>query len=166
MIKKSLSLLSIALLTACNGGGSDSIDRLVEEGLMPELDQSEGAIANDLNDNGVRDEIEDYIANKPNTTESQKTVLLKNATTIQKTLTVQSQGGFSQDEQAALDKELIENILCLQQTYGDHHVAAQALSELESMTANTQERKTLYNDFNASQNGTVTRLPASVDCGE
>lgn len=178
MFKVTLSLLFVALLTACNSDSDDTpaptyvntpseaFDRLEAQGLMPKLDISEGIIANDSDNNGIRDEIEIYINQKESTTQQQKTQQLKLASYIQEVMLVQASGVMTASTQNDFKNKMLDIVVCLSDSYGDSVEAHKALKELESMTANTKERATAYHEYNAFRNGSVSRLPTTVVCGE
>ena len=58
-----------------------------EDGVMPELDRSTSLFGSDLNENGVRDDIEEYIDSLPDTAE-QKMALMQGSAALSASLVV------------------------------------------------------------------------------
>jgi hypothetical protein len=170
--------LSISL-AACGGGGKaaptalpgtgpgtstvaelslkEQITKLEDSGALPKLDRSTSIAGPDVNNNGVRDDIEAYIA-ALQLIDVQKKALMQDAKVMQMTLTVDL------TDKVALQKvgdALSASINCLSDNMPNFGEYSQ---KIESMTANTKERSKQYLKYNAARSGSSTTSPPNNYC--
>lgn len=180
-------LLAIALatlaLSACGGGNKppvstgastpapgsatptllDQIKALEASGQLPQLDRSSSIPGPDANHNGVRDDIEAWIAALP-ITDRQKKAVLQDARTNQKMLLVDLTDKAALQ---ALGDEGAASIVCIGDVFMPNYQDGHKLSaKIEALTANTKERARRYLDYNRARSGSVTRLPDGNTCEE
>jgi hypothetical protein len=164
------------LLTACGGasGGSSGagettsppvtatptevatlkakIQELETSGKLPNLDRSTSIPGPDANKNGVRDDIEAYVAALPITT-VQKAAAMQHAKVFQQTLTVDLEDKAALDRIGALNARAINcEVDVFMPKYQDGFDLG---SKLEAMTANTKERAKQYLAYNKAVSGSV-----------
>jgi hypothetical protein len=180
-----LDFRSIALcilfvqLCACGGGGgggasgaSDSststaiihatslgaaISEALRSGAMPNLNHDSTITGVDANANGVRDDIDAYIASLPDTP-AQKAVLLQHAAVLQATLTVDTS---NQSALRTVDRNLMNSIRCIHKLYGEG-IASRKSQDLEKFTVNTRIRLDAYEKFNSALSGTSISIPMTA----
>jgi hypothetical protein len=170
--------LSISL-AACGGGGKaaptalpgtgpgtstvaelslkEQITKLEDSGALPKLDRSTSIAGPDVNNDGVRDDIEAYIA-ALQLTEVQKKAAMQKAKSLQMTLTVDL------TDKVAVQKvgdALAASTNCLGASIADFSSMSE---KIEGMTANTKERAKQYIKFNAASSGSVTSSPPNNFC--
>nr|WP_315043426.1 hypothetical protein [uncultured Moraxella sp.] len=171
-------LLSISLLTACTQSNSnhpsppqtkpnpptmdlpnndkekDKVDN------QDHLDRTNTLLGTDSNNNGIRDDIDAYIAKKY-TDPAQKKAAENMAKAMQKSLTV----GMIADEETRrleakkLSLEMDKNSGCIFYL-ADHNpnFSEDIILELESLTTNTKERLLAYLAYDKALDGTVSSL--------
>jgi hypothetical protein len=156
--------LSISL-AACGGGkaatavpgtgpGTSTVAELSLKEQITKLEESAGP---DVNNNGVRDDIEAYIA-ALQLTEVQKKAAMQDAKAMQMTLTVDT------TDKAAVQK-VGEIMMASSNCIGDRITNFTDYSlKLESITANTKERAKQYIKFNTASSGSVTSMPSGDTC--
>lgn len=178
-------LLAIVLgtlaLSACGGGNKpgagattpvpgsaapallDQIKALEASGQLPQLDRSSSIPGPDANHNGVRDDIEAWIAALP-ITDKQKKAALQKARGNQKMLLVDLTDKAALQ---ALGDEGAAGIACLADVFMPNYQDGYKLrAKIEALTANTKERARRYLDYNRARSGSVTRLPDGNTCEE
>lgn len=163
-----------AQLGACGGGGGGSEDSsahpvnqatsigeaitdALRSGAIPKLNHDNTITGVDANANGVRDDIDAYIASLPDTP-AQKAVLLQHAAVLQATLTVDT-SNFSALH--AVDMNLMNSIRCLHKFYGEG-IASRKSQDLEKFTVNTRIRLNAYEKFNSALSGTTIKIPSTA----
>jgi hypothetical protein len=160
------------LLSACGGasggGGTAStpatatptevatlkakIQELETSGKLPNLDRSTSIPRPDANNNGVRDDIEAYVAALPITT-VQKAAAMQHSKVFQQTLTVDLEDKAALDRIGALNARAINcEVDVFMPKYQDGFDLG---SKLEAMTANTKERAKQYLAYNKAVSGSV-----------
>ena len=164
-------------LLGCSGGGgggnSDSgsetqdktplqkFQALEASGKYPKLDRTDTLSGIDANDNGVRDDIEAYIA-KTYPKEEQRKAAMQDAKTVQLAILA---GG---DKHKAKQVSLLESksIHCLFVRWKeDPSFNPDAVSdEILSLTTNTRARLNAYLAYNHALDGTSSRLPNYDTC--
>ena len=165
----------VAAVSACGAGEQPSaqdalpgnaslksqIQALERSGALPALDRSTSITGPDANNNGVRDDIEAYIAGLP-LSDAQKRAALQKAKALQNTLTADVQ------DKVALQKvgdTLMASTNCLGDVFGSDRQDWPELAEkIEAMTANTKERARRYIKYNSARSGSVTRMPQGDTC--
>jgi hypothetical protein len=134
------------------------IAQLESSGALPALDRSSSIAGPDVNNNGVRDDIEAYITHLPLTPAQQRAALQK-AKTLQMTLTVDL------TDKVALQivgDAGMASTKCLSKNFGSSFT--ELSSRIESMTANTSERAKRYMEYNAARSGSSTVRPNGDTC--
>jgi hypothetical protein len=140
----------------------EQITKLEDSGSLPKLDRSTSIAGPDVNNNGVRDDIEAYIA-ALQLTELQKKAAMQTAKALQMTLTVDL------TDKVALQKVgdgLMASTRCLGKVFRDAQGTMQYDfgDKLEGFTANTKERSKQYMKYNAARSGSVTSMPSGDTC--
>lgn len=159
--------VSAGTTTPAPGGAAatllDQIKALEASGQLPQLDRSSSIPGPDANHNGVRDDIEAWIAALP-ITDRQKKAVLQDARTNQKMLLVDLTDKAALQ---ALGDEGAAGIACLADVFTPNYQDGHKLSaKIEALTANTKERARRYLDYNRARSGSVTRLPSGNTCEE
>ena len=165
----------VAAVSACGAGDPPSardalpgnaslksqIQALERSGALPALDRSTSITGPDANNNGVRDDIEAYIAGLP-LSDAQKRAAIQAAKALQRTLTADLQ------DKVALQKVgdgLMASTKCLGDRFAPDISSKSELSgKIEAMTANTKERARRYNQYNSARSGSVTSMPDGDTC--
>lgn len=137
------------------------IQALERSGALPALDRSASITGPDVNNNGVRDDIEAYIASLP-LSAVQKRAALQAAKALQNTLIVDVQ------DKTALQKVgdgLMASTKCLGDVFApDIQNKSELSGKIESMTANTKARAQRYIQYNSARSGSVTSMPDGDTC--
>ena len=137
------------------------IQALERSGAVPALDRSASLTGPDANNNGVRDDIEAYIAGLP-VSAVQKRAAMQSAKALQNTLTADVQ------DKVALQKlgdGLMASSKCLGAVFAPDMAAMSDMSgKIEAMTANTKERAKRYMQYNSARSGSVTSMPSGDTC--
>jgi len=169
-------LVVLCVLSACGGGSAETAspaaasnapaqtvgERLVTlqaQGALPTLDVSSTLAGPDANANGVRDDIDAFIAAGSDTT-VQKSSQLQLARALQSATTVDV---TNTSARAAVANALANAVVCVFNAY-DATTASQAARRLQAFTANTLDRLRAYEKFNAAMTGSTTALPAAGAC--
>jgi hypothetical protein len=135
----------------------EQITKLEDSGALPKLDRSSSITGPDVNNNGVRDDIEAYIA-ALQLTEVQKKALMQDAKALQMALTVDT------TDKVAVQK-VGEIMMASSKCIGGRIINFTDYSlKIESITANTKERAKQYIKFNTASSGSVTSLPSGDTC--
>ena len=172
------TILSSIALVACSGGDSSStttaatttipnvqttkekIQALEASGKLPALDRSESISGPDVDANGVRDDIDAYIAKQSYTASQTKSVqqLAKSVGNILRADTT------SQDVLRATDLDLQKSIKCMHLRFSDSQQASIVGKNIEKMTANTKQRVEAYIKYQVAMNGKVLASPQGDTC--
>lgn len=176
-IKKMLAILTVMLLAACGDDSNvpnnsnaampinsptDALTQLVLSGSYPDLDTSDTLAGSVTNEEAIRDDILAFIE-KANLTVEQKTQVKDVARSIQEAVLLDHS-----DIDAVLktDEQSTIAIGCLSLAFENPADSHQILKAMEHYTANTRDRAAAYSAYNEALDGTVTRLPSTLDCGE
>ncbi len=142
---KILSILLTSLaLVACGSGGPAIATELT--GI-------------DANANGVRDDLDAYIAALPDTI-PQKSALSQMSASLGKAMLTDT---TNQSAMSAASKEIAAAAACLYARY-DSSVAGKKSADMEKRTINTKARFNSYDKFNAALNGATFALPHGDGC--
>ncbi len=145
---------------------SQAIQKLEAEGKLPVLDRSEHLAGTDADHNGIRDDIDAYIA-KQDYTESQRKAVEQLARGFQEAVTLDFQ---------SLDKLAFKNaawrigqknsnaINCIFDKFKDTQTANTVSGNYEKITANTKIRTYSYIHYNNALSGSVFSLPRGDTC--
>lgn len=135
---------------------AEQIKALEASGALPLLDRSTSIKGPDQNLNGVRDDIDTWIAALPITV-MQKKAATQIAKSTQNALLVDTKDKAAMD---AVGDESMAGIVCLKDTFEPNYQEGSKLSsKLEAMTVNTKERTVQYIKYNRAASGSVTSLP-------
>lgn len=137
------------------------IQALEASGALPTLDRSADIKGPDANNNGVRDDIEAWIAAMP-ITETQKRAAMQSARAQQRMLVVDINVRVAL--QSAAD-QMAASVVCLSDVFSPNRQDGRSLgSKIEAITANTRERARRYVDYNKARSGSVTSLRSGNNC--
>ncbi|WP_298433494.1 hypothetical protein [Ottowia sp.] len=157
-----LALGSIAGCTDPDGAAREAaakIARLEKSGQIPKFDQSTSIAGTDANGNGVRDDIDAFIAAQP-LSEGQRKALLQDAKAQQLTLTT------SLTDSAALDQigdMTAASVHCIYSVFGESESGVW-VTKIEAITANTRQRAQRYLEYNKAVSGSSGRMPDGDTC--
>jgi hypothetical protein len=138
----------------------DQLNALQKSGGLPTLDISASVAGTDANQNGIRDDIDAFIAARPDST-AQKAALSQYAKTLQTTLLIDTTQPSADSAAAA---GIGRSIACIWSVY-DPAAAYQMTKDLQKYTVNTLPRIKAYDRFNFSMSGAVLTAPTGVVCG-
>ncbi len=128
---------------------------------MPKLDRSSDIRGPDQDNNGIRDDIDAWIAAQP-ITDVQKKAAQQMAKAQQATLLADL------SDKAALDQlgdRTMRGVDCLADSFKpDDQKGLDLTSKIEAMTANTKERTKRYMAYNRAASGSVTELASGNSC--
>ena len=140
---------------------SDKIKTLEDNGTIPKLDRSADIKGPDVNNNGVRDDIDVWIAALP-ITEKQKKAATQTAIGLQRTLVIDLKDKAAMD---ASGEELMASTACLSNVFLPNYQESFKLSgKIEAMTANTKTRAYRYMEYNRAASGSSTMYPTGNTC--
>lgn len=139
---------------------SRAIEKLVEEGGLPDLDISDDLTGADANTNGVRDDIEAFIVSLP-ITQEQADKLMDYAGYLQQTIITDPE---TRQNKTAFADEMGQSLICALYAFESREQARSYLNQLQSYTANTYDRAVRYNDYSQSLNGSTLSLPSPSNC--
>ncbi|GAA4027570.1 hypothetical protein [Actimicrobium antarcticum] len=137
--------------------------QLENSGALPRLDRSASLAGPDANNNGVRDDIDDYI-NTKFTDPKQRAAVLQDARTMQKAVLVDP---TNKEASKAVSLEMMAAVNCVSSRFPDGQglESASAIgAKIEAITTNTKPRLKAYLAFNKSQDGTAISLPTGDTC--
>lgn len=162
-------------LSACGGGGAKppkseppqpptlalQIDTLEKDGKLPKLDRSSDIKGPDRDNNGIRDDIDAWIAAQP-ITEVQKKAAQQMAKVQQAKLMADLNDKVALQ---VLGDGSMAGVKCLRLSFmPDYQRGYDLSSQLEAMMANTKERAKQYIAYNRARSGSVTELPSGNTC--
>jgi hypothetical protein len=166
-MKKILTVLLISfsvafLLSGCRVTTIEQAIMAAESnGSIPKLNHDNTIAGLDNDNNGIRDDIDAYIATLPYT-EVQKKAVQQDARALTATLTV------DKTDKAAIrsvGEKLVNAVNCIHDQFQDGTtIASKLLSDNEKMTINTKNRFIEYEKYNSARSGSVTRLPDGDTC--
>lgn len=163
------ALMLTCMLAACGGGGNsastpqEAVAQLEASGELPKLERGPALGGVDVNANGVRDDIEQYIEKKY-TEPAQRAAAMQTARAFQQMLLV------DKSDIAALDAASEAGsraIVCAKSAFSasDGLIERSRMNaELESMTTNTKARLLAYLAYNKARSGTVSTMPRGDTC--
>lgn len=171
-----LSLLSLTtglLLSACRADENDTNSTvpittvgqaiLVAEanGTIPKLNHDDTLLGPDTDGNGIRDDIDTYIATLPYT-EVQKNAVKQDARALATTLTVDKTDKVAL---LAVSSQIDRAIDCIHDQFiSEPGRASKLSSDNEKMTVNTKIRFIEYEKFNSALSGGVFTSPSGDSC--
>jgi hypothetical protein len=168
------ALALAAGLSACGGGSAPDnagtsahplagqIKALEDSGQIPRLDRSSDIRGPDADNNGIRDDIDAWIAAQP-ITDPQKRAAQQMARVLQAKLLV-----VLNDKVAlqALGEATAAGVVCLSDVFAPNRQQGRDLGNMiEAITANTRARARQYLAYNRAVSGSSGRLPEGDTCG-
>ena len=139
---------------------AQQIEALERKGAYPALDRSSDIAGPDVNQNGVRDDIEAWINAQP-VTEPQRKALMQKARTLQRTLLIDL---GDKSELEASGARIAASSRCGLIQFPDYLDFSKLAGRIEAMTANTKERAQRYMQYNAARSGSSTTSPRGDTC--
>lgn len=166
-----------ALLSACGGGAAsnesgtsassptvalaEQIKSLEASGQLPKLDRSADIRGPDNDNNGIRDDIDAWIAAQP-ITDEQKRAARQSARVTQKQLLANLLNPTSLQ---SLAEESAASVVCLSNVFEpDYQKGLDLSAQIEAVTANTKHRAKQYLAYNRARSGSSGRLPEENAC--
>lgn len=172
-MKKLLITVSVLIfipfvVIACHGSDSNSsppttqqqIQQLEASGVIPTLDRSADLKGPDADNNGIRDDIDAYIA-KQNYTAPQKAAVQQYVKSIQAAVAANT---TDRTTAIALSKVIHSGINCVYENFLTGHDAWLLNRRYQGLVANTKPRLQSYLAYNHALNGTVSDLPTGGTC--
>ena len=161
-------------LAACGGGHkpqppqppapptpAQQIAQLEQTGQLPKLDRSSDIKGPDADNNGIRDDIDAWIATQP-ITDVQKKATQQIAKVQQAKLLVDLS---DQTSLQGLGEKTAAAVVCMSDSFAPDRQAGRDLgNQIEAITANTKERAKQYIAYNRARSGSVTELPSGNTC--
>ena len=138
-----------------------TIASLEQSGRIPRLDRSATLSGPDADANGIRDDVDQFIAARPDTA-PQKEALAGFARGMQASL-----GANAADQEATrlIALQITRSINCVFSRYPSARTAASiALDEIQAVTANTRARLDAYLAYNRALDGSVAAIPEGDTC--
>lgn len=138
---------------------SEAIDRLVAEGKYPKLNRDRDVAGPDVDGNGVRDDLDAYVASLPDT-EEQKKAMLQGFKLYRYNVTADPSNIKDVERGMVLSARAVA---CIIDIYGPRE-GHKKLSEVKAYSLNTKYRFEAYVLFDQAKNGMSVRLdPNSCD---
>ncbi|MEO6924458.1 MAG: hypothetical protein ABI142_11585, partial [Bryocella sp.] len=131
---------------------------LEAQGKLPTLDITQTLLGTDSDNNGVRDDLDKYIAALPDTAD-QKKALIQLAKAFQSTLAIDTTNAAAL---TSASLALNRGVGCIFQVYPANQPAKAYL--MQELTANTLMRLQAYELYNAARNGTTTTMQTASVC--
>lgn len=166
-MKKILTVLLISfsvafLLSGCRVTTIEQAIMAAESnGSIPKLNHDNTIAGPDKDNNGIRDDIDAYIATLPYT-EVQKKAVKQDARALTATLTVDK---TDQVAVISTNDKLTKAIVCVHDQFtSEPGKASKIISEAEKLTINTKTRFLEYEKFNSALSGSTWDLPNGNTC--
>jgi hypothetical protein len=142
-----------------------ALARLETSGMIPVLDRSAALPGPDLNSNGIRDDIDNYLTTL-NLPLSMRTAAEQLARALQEAVVVNSADKVLT---TPIRDRATKGIACVwdrfpQDPSSGQLSASQMVHSIEKLTANTRARVISYMTYNGSLNGSVSSLPSGDSC--
>jgi len=136
-----------------------TVAALEKSGKLPVLDRGPGLQGVDANRNGVRDDLDAWIAAQ-GFTPAQVKAAVQVALSLQRTIDID----LADDAQLRAASQLaVRAVVCAGARFSDRE-SSRVLNTLQKYTMNTQPRVMKYLQYNQAQNGSVTQLPSGDTC--
>lgn len=155
--------LALALLAAaCSRAESETIEELEASGAVPKLDRTDSLTGTDVDQNGVRDDIDAFVT-REYSSEPEWKAATQTARALQKGLLVE-EGDVNSAK--AIMRETARGIDCIYEKFpvGSPKSAAQVSRELEALTTNTKARLLAHLRFSKTLDGTSWSSPGKGTC--
>lgn len=165
----------IVALAGCGAGGSappetssmeaaavhGALRELERAGTLPVLDRSDSIAGPDSNANGVRDDIEQWVASRSDWNSLQVRAAIQSARSFQAFLTTDLK---DEDRLQRASEAHWEALVCLGRHFEPLKRAHALDANLEAMTMNTYQRSKRYALYNSARHGGVTLKPQGDTC--
>jgi hypothetical protein len=153
---------AVTVITTNNAPSlEEQIKALEASGALPKLDRSTSIKGPDRDLNGVRDDIDTWIAALP-ISDSQKKAAIQKAIGLQNTLLLDIKDKVAMD---ASGDELSAGVQCLGNVFMPIYQEGYTLgAKLEALTANTRERAHQYIKYNRAASGSSTASAKGNPC--
>jgi hypothetical protein len=139
----------------------EQIKALEDSGKLPKLDRSTSIAGPDVNNNGIRDDIDAWIAALP-ISDVQKKAVQQDARVQQATLLVDL---TSKSELKRIGDLIARSVQCMYFSFQpDYQQGFDLASQVEAITANTKERAMQYLAYNRARSGSVTSSVKGNTC--
>lgn len=156
------ALLTVVIVSLGGCGGDDkkpissvseAIDRLVVEGKYPKLNRDSDVAGPDVDGNGVRDDLDAYVASLPDT-EEQKRAMLQGFKLYRYNVTADPSNIKDVEWGMVLSARAVT---CIMDMYGIED-GGEKLSKIRAYSLNTKYRFEKYVLFDKAKNGMSVRL--------
>jgi len=154
-----VTLSFIFVLNACALTKSE-VKNLKKDNLIPVLDRSADLAGPDLDNNGIRDDIDAYI-NKTYTNEKECKAAQQFARYMQQAILVDPN---DEDEINRVDLMSSRSINCIFRTFNDSPNGWRLFSEIKAMTTSTEKRLKAYLEYDKALDGSTSSLPKGDTC--
>lgn len=158
-------VFSTLLLLGCGGGNgrsgsvSEALHAMEASGQLPVLDRTNTVTGVDADSNGVRDDLDAYIAGLPDTA-LEKSALAQMARSINSTMTVD----VTNDTALGVAAEgLRDAVNCIWRRYVPT-AASKKVDEIRKIMVNTRQRYDAYARYNLARSGSVVDIPTGDTC--
>jgi len=170
-------IITALSLTGCGGGGGSAntpansppatgaaaLATLDQNGSLPILNRDNTVAGPDVNTNGVRDDIDAYIASLLGTV-AQKSAL-RQASSAFTAATITNIVDQVAVRNAA--QQMANAVSCIYSQYatsGNGTIASEKIDLMEKLTINTKVRFLAYESFNTAMSGKTMKLPQGAGC--
>ncbi len=171
---RSIGITLVLALSGCGGGSgfstatpstptslANAILQAESTGAVPKLNHDNTVLGPDVNGNGIRDDIDLYIAAQPDTA-AQKAALSQMAVALQASMAVDT---TNRNALLAVSTKMMNGVACLFSVYTDM-VGGQKSDDIEKITVNTMTRLHAYEKYNTALSGSVLSDQPGTGCGE
>ena len=147
--------------TPSSASVKEEIQALEASGQLTKLDRSSDLKGPDQDNNGIRDDIDAWIAAQP-ITEVQKRAAQQAARVMQLEILARTDNKAELDQ---LGNASMAAVKCLGDSFKpDYQKGLDLSAQIEAITANTKERAKQYIAYNRARSGSVTELPSGNTC--
>jgi hypothetical protein len=154
-------LLLSLFLAGCGGESEQIIAELEASGDLPVLDRTDSVAGIDSDNNGIRDDIDNYIRSTY-TDPAQQAAAKQTAKATQNIILVDK---FDTNKLAKADLEETRAIHCASDISGADGIMFVKLNqEIVSLTTNTKIRLLSYLEFSKAMDGSVSSFPEGDTC--
>lgn len=136
-----------------------ALKQLEQSGDLPILNRDSTISGVDANNNGVRDDIDQYVNSLPDTA-TQKKALLQVSKSLNIAMTVNVN---NQNQVIDAANNISGSIKCIYSLYTPE-IAPEKQADMEKFTVNTTERVAAYEQFNTAVSGSSFVLPQGDGC--
>ncbi len=160
------AVLAALLLAACGGDERDtnasppSIASLEQSGQLPVLDRSDSLRGPDQDQNGIRDDIDDWIL-RLSLASPQHEALQQLARSYQSAILVDSGNKAAVHD---VTTQTYRAVACIMARSPSSGAGANFVSDLKKFSANTKPRVRAYLQYSTALDGSVGKLPDGNGC--